>query len=242
MCGRVYTAFELAQLDMSLFGHEPISLRGIEPNYNQAPTEGITTLYFNQAKDQFEVTQAMWKLVPPYIKDPVQFKFATFNARGEDIFEKSSYKKPILLSRCEILVTGFIEWHYFGKTEKQPYAIHDQKDVVTKLAGIYTINNDKLTVSIVTIQANKLMANIHNIGDINPQKGSRMPLKLNDQDRLHWHNPSINTKEALKPIIDQYHKNDQVKWEAYKVDKSIGNSRNKNIELLKPIDHEVFKN
>lgn len=243
-----------------------ISLEEFAPNYNLAPSERIPTLYWNNTDQQFHMDLWTWGLVPFWAKEfhpkkvistissasvpPVQF--STFNAMGETIFEKKSFKNSILKRRCEIVVSGFFEWQYLSKKEKQPYLIRHSEDPVLTLAGIYSIwtpknesgnplwNKAKNSVSIVTVQANQLMKNIHNHFEFNPRKKPRMPLILSPQDRKLWHNPQFKEKEPIQNCINSYHQQDNIPISAFRVHKAIGNPKNKDPKLLEPIDGELF--
>lgn len=127
-----------------------------------------------------------WGLIPFWAKNRDVRKM-TLNARIETLSEKPSFKNSVS-NRCLILVNGFYEWKWLdskGK-EKEKYFIHlDNGNQPFSLGGIYNVwvdkeNNETLTsFSIVTSNANELMAEIHNTKD-------RMPLVLSKEAEQSW--------------------------------------------------------
>lgn len=126
-----------------------------------------------------------WGLMPSWIKDQ-KFRANTLNARIETLTEKP-YFKSYVKNRCLILADGFFEWKWLdekGKT-KQQYEITLQDNSLFAFAGIYSTWTDKSTgeilntYSIVTTEANNLMAEIHNTK-------KRMPVILTPQKEKLW--------------------------------------------------------
>jgi putative SOS response-associated peptidase YedK len=133
--------------------------------------------------ERFE--QFNWGLVPSWIKTPedaAQIRKQTLNAVSETVFEKPSFKSSIKTKRCLVPATGFFEWRHIGKLTF-PYFISPSDDSVFWFAGIYnncTIGDKNFnTFSILTTEANKLMAVIHNTK-------KRMPLILNEESANKW--------------------------------------------------------
>ena len=154
---------------------------------------------------------ATWGLVPHWVADETQLKKSwnnTLNARGETIFEKSSFRESAKHHRCLIYIDGFYEHHHFEK-EIYPFYIHKKDNSPLCLAGLYsewrhpdsqgTIN----TFSIVTTEGNHLLAKIHN----NPKlKGPRMPLILPEALEDDWLvnlNDELDQKK-LQELIKAY--------------------------------------
>jgi len=111
-----------------------------------------------------------WGLIPFWVKDPkqaVSLSKMTINARGEDIFNKPSFRNAAKHKRCLVLIDGFFEYHWF-KDKSYPYYIKMANDEPMLLAGLWEtwnyIKEDivRHTFSIVTTKANSMMAHIHN--------------------------------------------------------------------------------
>ena len=127
-----------------------------------------------------------WGLIPFWSKDRKVQKM-TLNARIETLTEKPSFKNSVS-NRCLILVNGFYEWKWLdskGKNKEKYFIQLDNGNEPFALGGIYNIWTDKDTnetltsFSIVTSNANELMAEIHNTKD-------RMPLVLSKEAEEAW--------------------------------------------------------
>jgi len=121
---------------------------------------------------------ASWGLMPGWAKE--DFKRAnTLNARIETIEEKPSFRS-YAGNRCLVPVTSFFEWQWLDEKgkEKQKYEIGTGGQVFA-LGAIYAERNGVITYSIITTDANELMAEIHNTK-------KRMPLVLTSENRDYW--------------------------------------------------------
>lgn len=142
-----------------------------------------------------------WGLIPEWTKSQEQaniIRYKTFNARSESIATKPSFSSSFRSKRCIIPVKGFFEWQHLGN-EKIPWYIYHTENEVLSLAGLYDdwieSNTGEVlsTFSIVTTEANDLMAVIHN-------SGKRMPVILNKSTENRWIDVSISTDEAISLI------------------------------------------
>jgi len=95
----------------------------------------------------------------------------TLNARSETVHDKPAFRHLIMRRRCMLLVNGFFEWHHhLGKTF--PYFIYLKGRRPFALAGIWDEWNDPdsseniQTFSVVTTEANTLLAKIHKRGKL----------------------------------------------------------------------------
>ena len=108
------------------------------------------------------------------------------NAKIETIHEKPSFKN-IVSQRCLVLANGFYEWQWRDSKGKNKvkYEIGIENDELFAFAGLYShwINNATNetvnTFTILTTEANPLMAEIHNIK-------KRMPIILRPEDEINW--------------------------------------------------------
>jgi putative SOS response-associated peptidase YedK len=131
------------------------------------------------------ITHYNWGLIPSWSKDDEIKKF-TLNARIETVVEKPSFRNSVN-KRCLIIANGFYEWQWLdskGKN-KNKFEIGIVNDDLFAFAGLYsewtdTITGEiKNTYTIVTTEANTLMAEIHNIK-------KRMPIILKPEDEIKW--------------------------------------------------------
>src|SRR5664279_3188244 len=139
-----------------------------------------------------------WGLIPSWTKSRDQadiIRFKTFNARSESIDTKPSFSSSFRSKRCIIPVKGFFEWQHVGN-EKIPWYIYQSENDVLSIAGIYddwiedNTGENLTTFSIITTDANDLMARIHN-------SGKRMPVILNNSSETRWLDLSVKKEEAL---------------------------------------------
>lgn len=137
-----------------------------------------------------------WGLIPPWTNNIDQaniVRYKTFNARSESIDSKTSFSTSFRTKRCIIPVRGFYEWQHIGN-KKIPWYIYQAENEILSLAGIYddwtetTTGEMFSTFSIVTTEANDLMAGIHN-------SGKRMPVVLNNFNERKWIDMSVSKSE-----------------------------------------------
>jgi putative SOS response-associated peptidase YedK len=139
-----------------------------------------------------------WGLIPSWVKtidDANAIRYKTFNARCESINKKPSFSSSLISKRCLIPVQGFFEWQHSGK-EKIPWYIYHYENQILSFAGLYDewIENNKgevfSTFSIITTDANDLMAEIHN-------SAKRMPVILDKSLENKWIDMSTSPVDAL---------------------------------------------
>jgi len=140
-----------------------------------------------------------WGLIPSWIKsfeDAESIRYKTFNARAETIVSKPSFSSAFKSHRCLIPVKGFFEWQHAGNTKIPWYIYHHNNELLT-LAGLYDqwvetrtgeIYN---TFSIVTTDANTLMAEIHN-------SKKRMPVILDRNGENIWLSQAASDSDRLE--------------------------------------------
>ncbi len=165
---------------------------------------------------------AEWGLIPSWTKDnqtALEIRTKTLNAVGETVFEKASYRKPILTQRCILPIAGFFEWRaYNGK--KYPYFIHASDQNILSVACIYdnwidkTSGEIKTTFSMLTTPANHLMEKIHNLK-------KRMPLLLSTEHEEIW----LQTATKIETISELIRPYEDGKLAAYTLSQTLGNSR-----------------
>lgn len=138
-----------------------------------------------------EVSLYHWGLIPFWVKDSksaTQLSNRTLNARGEEMFDKPSYRASARSKRCLVMVDGFFE-HYWENGNSYPFYITHAEDEPFSLAGLWDKwknqdGDEVYSVSIVTTAANPLMNRIHN----NPKASDdpRMPLVLDTSRYDTW--------------------------------------------------------
>jgi putative SOS response-associated peptidase YedK len=173
------------------------------------------SMYIVKQESPDFVDVAKWGLVPSFISDETKAKdyfVNTLNAKAETIFEKVSFKKSILPRRCIIPVSGFFEWRDINKA-KYPYYIGVKNEDVFCIGGIYDTWVNKstgeinTTFSMVTTEANSLMAKIHNLK-------LRQPLILDSANAERWIKNDLTQGEVIdlmKPMSEDHMKAHTIK-------------------------------
>lgn len=151
-----------------------------------------------------EVQSFKWGLIPIWVKDKKQadeIKRMTLNARADTIFQKPSFREPIMKKRCIVPSTGYFEWRHEGN-KKIPYYIYVKDEPIFSMAGVYDLWLDKVTdevvntFSIITTDANSLTDYIHNTKH-------RMPAILSIEDEESWLDPKLaktDIERLLRPF------------------------------------------
>lgn len=133
------------------------------------------------------ITHYNWGLIPSWANDE-EIRKMTVNAKIETITEKPSFKN-VIDNRCLIIANGFYEWQWLdskGKN-KNKFEIGIGNEDLFAFAGLYSKWIDKSTGEIrntytmITTEANPLMAKIHNTK-------KRMPIILKPEDEVKWLN------------------------------------------------------
>jgi len=144
-----------------------------------------TPIITNEEPDRVQLYS--WGLIPHWANDTV-IRTYTLNAKIETLTEKPSFR-DVVNNRCLILSDGFFEWQWRdskGKN-KQKYLIQVPNKELFTFAGIWSewVNPAtgilQKTYSIVTTEANEVMAEIHNIK-------KRMPVILPEKLEHDWLN------------------------------------------------------
>lgn len=151
-----------------------------------------------------EIQVFNWGLIPFWTKDEAnadEIRRMTLNARADTIFEKPSFREPIMKKRCIVPSTGYFEWRHEG-TKKIPYYIYLKDEPIFSMAGIYDSWLDKetgeehSTFSIITTETNPLTDYIHNTKH-------RMPAILSKGNEEKWLNPNL-TKQEICSFLHPY--------------------------------------
>jgi len=133
------------------------------------------------------ITTGTWGLIPKWAahQEPKEFfkKANTLNAKIETVESLASYKY-YTDNRCLVLARSFKEWKHVpipGKkaVDKFPYEIGTPDGKPFAMAGIYNIIDNIPTFTILTTEANTLMAEIHN-------SKKRMPVILTREEQKLW--------------------------------------------------------
>jgi len=178
-----------------------------------------------------------WGLIPFWAKDEKtakQISERTVNARSETIYEKPAFRSSAKDKHCLVIADGFFEWrHYQGKA--CPYYIKVKNREAFAMAGLWDSWTNKstdekiYTYTIITTEANPLMARIHN-------KKKRMPAILPKEDEKRWISQDI-TKEDAMEILQPFNEKEM---EAHTISKLItARDQDPNVpSVIKPFQYK----
>ena len=194
MCGRyniitnaqgLYDAFKILSSELN-FDFSTVNYN-IHPSPPEADESKIVTApIVRYVSNHYEAIPAVWPLIPKWAKGKVS-KYSTANARAETLATTKSYQHAWQSGqRCLVPATGFYEWQVVeGQKHKQPYNIKLKEQSVFAMAGLWETSIDPATnksidsFTIITTDANPLMAKIHNTK-------KRMPVIVDPADYSNW--------------------------------------------------------
>ena len=147
-------------------------------NYNGFSHPYTAVILDSQPK---EISAAQWGLLPSWVESEKEFRKKTnlLNAKIETVEKLRSFKNSVE-KRCLVLATSFNEWKHLenGKI-KVKHKIFVPGNKPFAMAGLYSEFEDKITFTILTTEANELMATIHN-------SKKRMPVILRREEEKLW--------------------------------------------------------
>lgn len=192
MCGRFTLRVPLGLL-VDQFLATPSPQLELSPRYNAAPTQQIAVVRLDEGKRQ--LTTMRWGLIPFWAKD-TKVGFSGINARGDTVATKPAFRAAYKKRRCLVLADGYYEWKAEGKA-KLPFLYEVDGGKPFAFAGLWEVwrgpdkDGEPLeSCTIITTDANKLAANVHD----------RMPVILDPPDYDPW----LDTKnEDVEYMLDQ---------------------------------------
>lgn len=161
-----------------------------------------------------------WGVIADYMNTPEKIKdyrTSMANARSEKIIaDKRSVWHRIRHQRCLVFTTGFFEHHDAGLKKKVPFFIKVKGVPVFCFAGLYNYSpipevetGEAIgTFTVITRDANSLMAKIHNGGN----NSSRMPLVLTKELAGKWLDEKL-TDEGISEVLNfQFPETEMEAW------------------------------
>jgi putative SOS response-associated peptidase YedK len=151
-----------------------------------------------------KISLLKWGLIPSWVRDnnsAAEIRLKTFNARAESIEEKPAFSSSFRSKRCIIPVRGFFEWQHTSSGKIPWYIYRADKDIMS-LAGLWSDWKDSSTgeitstFSVITTDANELMADIHN-------SKKRMPVIIEKSNESKWLDPETG-REHLVSLMEKY--------------------------------------
>ena len=181
------------------------------PRYNIAPTQQVPLVRIDGSEALIDA--ARWGLLPTWKKDDTGASL--FNARGETVAEKPSFRSAFKVRRGLMVLDGYYEWKQEGKG-KQPYYVTPGEGLLYA-AALWDTGLDRLSTTMVTTDATENMAWLHH----------RLPLFLKADEVEQW--VKGTPEEALELIHPSRVAEDLEWWPAAS---EVGNVRNDYAELI----------
>ena len=237
MCGR-YTLEEVIRvLDRIAPGRHAAILREWDRKYpNIPPGTVVPIIRLAQGAQEHEATTALWKLVPPWARDPKQVSYATINARSESVREKPSFSHAWQQGqRCLIPASGWYEFPEVSKGKKQPvyFSLPDKQPFC--FAGIWEHwqrpvgEHEEITsMAILTCEPNATVARYHD----------RMPVMVAPENYQAWLDPESDVNAAYQLL---HPASQTLPLTVWPVTPRVGNVRYQADDCTTPITPEPMK-
>ncbi|HWD95592.1 MAG TPA: SOS response-associated peptidase [Acidimicrobiales bacterium] len=229
MCGRIALFTPPAHLARFLDAALAADLDLDEPpSWNVGPQR---TLFAVTERDDTRVLDRYrWGLVPSWSKDP-SVGNRLFNARGETVTEKPSFRNAFAKRPCAIPVDGFYEWDHRPGRNRQPHYFTRVDEAPLVFAGLYefwrddTLANAELlaTCTIITTTPSEDMDELHD----------RMPVVLNPDDVETWINANVHRPDERQLLLRPAPAGTLTH---YGVNTAVGSVKNDGPELTEPIE------
>lgn len=229
MCGRVALFTPPARLARLL---DAALAAGIEPDghpsWNIGPQRRLFAV--SEHEEGRVLDRYRWGLVPSWSKDPA-IGNRLFNARGETVAEKPSFRSAFAKRPCVIPVDGFYEWDHRVGRAKQPNYFTRTDGQPMLFAGLYEYWRDPATpsdavpLSTCTIITTTPSADMDEIHD-------RMPVVLDVDDVETWINVSDHGPDERVLLLRPAPKGT---LSHVGVDSAVGSVKNDGPELIEPV-------
>lgn len=232
MCGRVALFTPPARLARFL---DAALAAGLEPegrpSWNVGPQRSLYAV--NERDGERVLDRYRWGLVPSWAKDPTVGN-RMFNARGETVATKPSFRSAFTKRPCVIPVDGFYEWDHRPGQHREPNYFTRQDGEPMLFAGLYEFWRDPerdgdalITCTIITTTPSTDLDDLHD----------RMPVVLDPDDVETWldvreHGPDERVL-LLQPAPPGT-------LTHYVVDKGVGSVKNDGPELIEPVAPETL--
>jgi putative SOS response-associated peptidase YedK len=223
MCGRFTITVSIDELREYLKEDYDIDLEERlfdVPRYNVSPGQDVIAIINDGKKNRVGLLR--WGFLPPFAKDE-KLAYQMINAKSETLSEKPSYQDAFKSKRCIILADGFYEWMK-DKSNQKPMYIHQKDKSIFPMAGLWSTwtkpDGTKIhTCTIVTTEANDLMASFHD----------RMPVILEETSKHTWLNPYERNIGTLSTLLKPY---DSKKMSLYPVSTLVNSSKNDTVSCI----------
>jgi putative SOS response-associated peptidase YedK len=221
MCGR-YGLIRPTEFSKFVRGQFPVDFGELRPRYNIAPSQ-TNPIIANGEDGMVRAAAMRWGLVPFWEKAD-RPKFAPINARSEEAFSKTMFKRAIQDRRALIPADVFYEWKRIDEKVKIPHAIVLASLEPFFIASIYeqaTALRPE-TYAMLTTRPNQMMESIHN----------RMPVILKPEAAHRWLTAGVISESEFSALCVPYPTEEM---HAFPVSSIVNNPRNDTEECVLPV-------
>ncbi len=195
----------------------------LKPHFNIAPAQTVPVVRVDNAGNRV-FTLARWGLIPSWVKDTEELQ-QPINAKAETAAIKPMFRHAYRESRVLVPADAFYEWT--ARDGRQPYLIRLRNAEPMGMGGLCWMETwqgpagDIITFTILTIEANPLMAAIHD----------RMPVIIRPEDYAAWIDPNLNDIIRIQSMARPY---PERLMEAYPISRKIDSPQYDSPDLIEP--------
>ncbi len=188
-----YALFEIDKISKR-FAPESGVPKGVKPHYNISPAQTVVAIVNRGGVKTIE--KMKWGFIPSGAQDTNSiFRYKTYNARSEGIFDKPTWSRAIREQRCLIPANGFFEWKNL-ETGKTPYYIQTADQSLFAFAGVYSTWTDPAGI------VWGMCAIITTTSDTdNEMVPVRLPVIVRPEDEADWLNPAVGDMNSIYKIL-----------------------------------------
>ncbi|MCD9018579.1 SOS response-associated peptidase [Parachryseolinea silvisoli] len=169
-----------------------------KPRYNATTTQLLPVITHTAPQG---ISNFYWGTSPAWAKNKTLSE-KIINVRTETILEKAAQQKSIIKNRCIVPADSFYGWKRAGKKSFIPFRFVARDSGLFSFAGTWdeyedTEGNQFHTFSVITVQANSLVASVQD----------RMPVILDPKEEAVWLNKESTEADLLgllKPLEAEY--------------------------------------
>jgi len=199
-----------------------------KPSWNIGPQRSLFALTEEEGR---VLDRYRWGLLPSWAKDP-SISNRLFNARGETVMEKPSFRSAFAKRPCVIPVDGFYEWDHREGNKKQPHYFTRVDGEPLLFAGLYEFWRDRTlgddapavrTCTVITTTPNMDLDGLHD----------RMPVILELDEIATWLDFREESPDVRHALLDPAPSST---LQHFAVGTAVGNVRNDGPELIAPAE------
>ncbi len=192
-----------------------------KPRYNIAPTQAVPVVRLDETGNRV-FTLVRWGLIPSWVKDSEEIQHP-INAKAETAAIKPMFRHAYRKNRVLVPANAFYEW--VPKNGKQPYLIRLRDSEPMGMGGVLEHwqgpEGDVMTFTILTTEANSLMAKIH----------TRIPVIIRPEDFTAWIDTNLTDVTKIQAMAQPYP--DKL-MEAYPVSRKVNSPQHDSPDLIEP--------